>query len=160
MSRVVVKDKEWRKVRKQIDRLVRKGSLQVGIIAGKGAEDLHEDSGLTMAEIGAVHEFGAPKAGIPQRSFIRGGVKKNADEIRSVIVKVAKGWLRPSATLSIKQGLDIIGVATTNAIRRFITSDDNGLAALKPATVERKGSTRPLVDTGRLLNSITWRSDA
>lgn len=45
--------------------------VRVGILGkdGKGKHD--KKSGLTNAELGAIHEFGAPAKNIPQRSFLQ-----------------------------------------------------------------------------------------
>ena len=53
-------------IEKLFKRLSEKGSVDVGILTGEGQ---HEESDLTIAEVGFFHEFGSVRA--PERSFIR-----------------------------------------------------------------------------------------
>ena len=50
--------------------LNRKISIKVGILAPEASQK-HSGSGLTMAELGAIHEFGSADGKIPARSFLR-----------------------------------------------------------------------------------------
>lgn len=49
---------------------------------------LHRDSKGNAVSIGAVHEFGAPRAGIPKRSFLRSTYGKQERTISKLIRKV------------------------------------------------------------------------
>lgn len=49
---------------------------------------LHRDSKGNAVSIGAVHEFGAPRAGIPKRSFLRTTYKKQKATIENIIKAV------------------------------------------------------------------------
>ena len=49
---------------------------------------LHRDSKGNAVSIGAVHEFGAPRAGIPERSFLRSTYKRQKIAIENIIKAV------------------------------------------------------------------------
>lgn len=46
---------------------------------------LHRDSKGNAVSIGAVHEFGAPRAGIPKRSFLRSTYTKQKTAVENII---------------------------------------------------------------------------
>ena len=126
--------------------------VRVGVLADAPKEGA-EDSGLSLLEVAAVHEFGAPEAGIPQRSFIRATVDARAGDIEKVQKAVAARAL--SGAITPDQALDQIGAKVASFMQATI---NNGIApALAEETVERKGSSKPLVDTGQLKSSITWQ---
>jgi hypothetical protein len=51
------------------------------------------------------------------------------------------------------EGAKIMGLAAENAVKRKILTGK--FAPLKPATIKRKGHSKPLIDTGQLYDSIT-----
>lgn len=109
-------------------------------------------TGNTVVEIATIHEFGM---GVPERSFIRAFVDENEalikKKIRTLGKKIVKG------TLSSKQALDILGVWLTGKIQSRIAK---GIPpALAQATIDRKGSSKPLINTGQLRSSITHETD-
>lgn len=140
----------WKKLLSALKR--REPYVRVGILSSE-----QHSEGMTVLEIAIIHEFGAPGAGIPQRSFIRGTVELKRDEIDAMIVKLSRRLLTEG---SIKRGetpadmLNILGAWLASEIKKYIA--DGIDPPLKPATIEAKGSSTPLIDTGRLLNAITW----
>ena len=56
-------------------------SIEIGILGEDKGGDKHEGSDITVLEIATIHEFGAPKANIPSRSFIRAGYDSNKNKI-------------------------------------------------------------------------------
>lgn len=128
--------------------------VRVGVLAGSGDHD-----GISMIELAAIHEFGSPAANIPERSFIRStfartdivdGLNRQAAALARAIVAgkltadVALGRIGAWAAAQIK-----------GTIRNKMTEGPED-QALKPATIARKKSSTPLVDTGRLLGAISW----
>lgn len=53
--------------------------------------------------------------------------------------------------------LRIAGAFLEGKVKEKITQSDPDWPPLKPETVKRKGSSRPLIDTGRLRDSITHK---
>jgi phage gpG-like protein len=128
--------------------------VRVGVLeeATKATRE-EEGSPLTLLEVAAIHEFGAPAAGIPQRSFIRAGVDAQLPEIQRVQRALAGQTIRGATTLDV--ALDRLGAKVAALLQNRIS------AGIDPpnsaATIARKGSSKPLVDTGQLKASITWR---
>lgn len=107
----------------------------------------------TMAEvieIAAVHEFGAPKRNIPMRAFLRPSFDENFDDLQEFKKKQAKLVIEGEQTALV--GMSKIGEWLTNKTKEKIAS---GIPPeLSPATIKRKGSTKTLIDTGQMLNSV------
>ncbi len=124
----------------------------VGVLADDAKREHDGESGkASLLEVAAIHEFGAPAAGIPQRSFIRGTVDEKEAEIRELQAKQAQRILR--GDVDAPTALEQIGLKVTGMVQQRIARGiEPPLAA---ETVERKGSSKPLVDTGQLRSSIT-----
>lgn len=151
MGDVYGNDRGWRELKK---RLLGKidPHVRVGIIGSKGGSASRD--GISMVELAAIHEFGAPNANIPERSFIR----RTFHEKRKDLAKLTRELARKVYSrerLPIKDALDTLGAWGAAQVKNTITGEPIP-PPLQPKTIERKGSTRPLVDTGQLLNSITW----
>jgi hypothetical protein len=58
--------------------------LRVGVFGSKANASHENAGGMTVLELGLVHEFGAPAAGIPQHSYIRAVLDERAGEIRAM----------------------------------------------------------------------------
>lgn len=110
---------------------------------------------LTLIEVAGWHEFGAPDANIPKRSFIRGTIDVKREQISAlqvaVLTRVVKGEITE------QQGLDQIGAKVAGMIQTAISQ---GIPpALAQATIDRKKSSVALIDTGQLRSAITWKVD-
>ena len=110
---------------------------------------------LTNAEVGVIHEFGAPNAKIPERSFLRMPILSRLDdEIRTV---PAGDWKDLLVSSGLPGVLRAIGQSAVNVIQMaFHTGGFGRWAKLKPATMRRKGSSDILVDSTQLRRSITF----
>lgn len=150
-SQVKVDDKAWKELRRHLKKLEREGAhVKVGVLASSGT---HAESGISMIEIASVHEFGSPSIGVPERSFIRAGIQEKRDDLVRILNGLAKGIVQDKITVD--EALQKLGLWGANAVKRKITSSDIP-PPLKASTVARKGSTKPLVDTGQLVNSISF----
>lgn len=157
MNTVVDRDNGWRAMLKRARDLASKeASVKVGILVDAPAKDHDGESGpLTIAQVAALHEFGAPEANIPMRSFVRATVDEQRTEIAKLQHVVAGKCLAGTTTTG--QGLDLIGAKVASMMIRKINS---GIAPpLAQSTIDAKGSSKPLVDTGQLKSSITWQAD-
>lgn len=106
---------------------------------------------LSLLEVAAVHEFGAGH--VPARSFIRATIDEKRSEIErlqeQLAVKVVEGKITP------EDALGLVGAKVAAWCQARIAA---GIAPpLKPATIARKGSSTPLINTGQLRSAITWR---
>ena len=124
--------------------------VKAGILAKDGSQNHSE--GITVFQIGMIHEFGAPEKNIPRRSFIRVPIENNIKEITKLIENNHK--LVSENSMSAKVALDRIGLKAQNTIKKSFR--DNDWKANSRATVKRKGSSRPLINTGQLVGSISY----
>lgn len=92
---------------------------------------------------------------IPERSFLRAGHDAHAENLLKKAEILLKQVL--DGKMSPQQWLDEgIGKPMATKIKDFlreISSPPN-----HPYTTDKKGSSNPLIDTGAMLNGITWRT--
>jgi hypothetical protein len=146
--RVKVIDRGWNRL---VKNLVRSPNVRSKVGVQGSEAEVARTGGLTNAGLAAVHEFGSPARGIPERSFLRStfdekqkGYQKELDRIAGMVLDGAalEGEMR---LLGETYRSDIIG-----KIHSSIPPP------LSPETIERKGGeSTPLIDTGQLLNSIS-----
>lgn len=144
----VINDQVWRDLRAKISRLGDR-RVRVGVFASAGTEV----TGTTLAEIASIHEFGAPKAHIPARPFLRPAFTSDGGAaLRGFCERTARALL--SEKIDVDKALGLLGLFGANAVKARIRS--NTPPELSARTIARKGSTKTLIDTGRMLNAITW----
>lgn len=124
--------------------------VKAGVLAKDGSKQHSE--GITVFQIGMIHEFGVPEKNIPRRSFIRVPIENNIKEITKLIENNHK--LVSENSMSAKVALDRIGLKAQNTIKESFRNND--WKANSEATIKRKGSSRPLIDTGQLIGSISY----
>lgn len=107
---------------------------------------------VTVAQIAAIHEFGAPGAGIPERSFMRGAIDQNGPALEKFMRRLTLEILLGKSTR--KRAFGILGEFVKNLMKRTIQRGVPPPNA--PETIRRKGSSKPLIDTGQMINSIDW----
>jgi hypothetical protein len=139
---IKIRDQAWREIRK---RLGRKGQsyVKAGVFGS-----------AKVATIGAVHEYGNRDGSIPSRSYVRSTLSERRDEMVKMQAALTRRVIAGKLTLD--QAMGLLGLWCANAIKGKIISSDIP-PPLKPATVARKGSSKVLIDTGELLNHITWK---
>lgn len=123
-------------------------SILIGVTQKSDARS----DGMNNATLAMIHEFGSPKHNIAQRSFLRVPLAQNQEKITTLAKEQVYKAL--SNETSVIRPLEEIGIFSSNLCKMAIT--DGLTPALKPATIKRKKSSKPLIDTGNLLNSITW----
>lgn len=146
MSDTTVWDKLLTKL---LARRTRGAHVKVGVLGDAGNKD--HGGGVTVVDIAMIHEFGAPGANIPERSFIRDTMTKEQKRIGNIAGKVAVKVV--TGTMPVVKALDILGLAAVSMVKKNMTGSIP--PPLQAATIEAKGSSKPLIDTGQLLSSIT-----
>jgi phage gpG-like protein len=145
-------DHGWKKFRKQMDEIkADKTQVRVGILASSAERQGGEISNL---ELGMIHEFGAPGANIPQRSFLRATADQKKQAWGKLIEQLSKKLVNKG--ISLQDALGLLGQRASADIKNTITQGAGIPPPLKPETIRRKGSSRPLVDSGQLVASITY----
>lgn len=154
--------------------------VKVGILDGTPQGDyVAEGSALSVAEIAVVNEFGTEDGHVPERSFLR----STFDGTREEMIEFAKGmiWRVLDGSLSTDQFLGIVGSKMVSAVKATIRS--NVPPPNAPSTIMRKArrgrtkslftralknvggglaqvgaaaAVKTLIDTGRMLNAVTW----
>jgi phage gpG-like protein len=127
---------------------------KVGILSRNGGSARY-DNGLSVVEVAAIHEYGAPGANIPERSFIRAPFEGNPSDLKKITKKLARAVL---GGMPMSQAMGLLGEWGVAKIRRYVSVGGN-LAPLKPSTIKRKKSSKPLIDTGRLMNAVSYEVD-
>jgi len=124
--------------------------LEIGIFSDSGSPTA---GGEDILSIAFTHEFGYAARNIPERSFMRAGFDENESKISNMIeVQIGKVM---SMEITAETAMGRIGEYVKGLIQRKITELSS--PPLHPVTIERKGSSNPLIDRGHLRMSITWR---
>lgn len=130
-----------------------KRQVTVGIHADAG---VHPDSGITNAQLGALLNYGNPHnklfgnpAPIPARPWLVPGVESGTQDIADTI---AHGITND---LPLNQVLEQVGSFAAGSVQQYMT--DLTSPANSAYTVSRKGSDNPLIDTGALRASVTYK---
>ena len=115
------------------------------------------DRPLTNAELGYIHEFGAPEANIPARPFLLPGVENARAAIAAEYRHAAEAALDGR---NVAEAAHLrVGITAQNAVRAKIT--EGPFAPLAERTLKRrkargrKGES-PLIDTGQMRASVTF----
>ena len=144
-------DKGMAKIREQIAALSQL-SVKAGIVEGTGGKD-----GVSIAQYAAYNEFGVPgkkkKWRIPPRPFIRGFVENESGEIKATQERLFK--LVSEGKMSADTAIKRLGQFAQDGIKRYIMGGD--FVPNAEATIQRKGSSRPLIDTGTMRNSVRYQ---
>jgi len=128
--------------------LKKKYVSKVGILTDTARKD-----GFGNVQLGAVHEFGSYSRNIPARSFLRVPLMGHGKDIIKDCADVA---LQAFVDGDPKKAYKVLGIAGEAVVQKaFETSGDGKWPGLKPATIARKGSSMPLIDTGSLRRSVT-----
>ena len=144
-------------IKKAINELGKQISVKVGILGSDGSKQAKNDDNelgkITMATLGAIHEFGSTKANIPARSFIQMPLERKFKQELSR----NKGFKQALKELDITKLNNEAGLTATVVINDAFASGGFGeWTPLKPETIRRKGSDGILIDTGDLRRSISY----
>lgn len=110
--------------------------------------------GITNAELMFIHENGSPLKHIPARPVLDLTITyANKNLVQKSIVKGATQYILTGNIKDLEDELERLCIRMESYARRVIRRS-NLLAPNAPSTIKRKGSDRPLLDTGQLANSI------
>lgn len=122
------------------------------------------EDGTSLAVIAAANEFGVNYAlgegqhgpvrrHIPERSFLRAGIRENMGDFRELNARNLRLVARGSMTED--RALGLLGLKAASAVQEKII--DGPFEPNAPSTIAAKGSSRPLIGkSGQLRQSITW----
>lgn len=140
-SKIRVRDSDpgFRKLRK---RFKGPNRVDIGVFAAQGSD---------LVIKAASNEFGTENN--PERSHLRAGIDEGKRDIDNSVVNSYNRIFAGRSTKLIELGrLGLLGTAlVVNKINKGPFTPN------KPVTIARKGSSRPLIDTGRLRAAYTHR---
>ena len=116
-------------------------AVKVGVLGSEGSDQVM---------IATWNEFGTET--IPERSFMRSTMRAEQDKYTDAMAKGMERVL--SGKMSVEQVLGLVGLQVVSDVQKTITDLDDPPNA--DATIERKGSSNPLIDTGRMRQSISF----
>lgn len=119
---------------------------KVGVLGGDAYPN-----GLTAAANAAIHNFGTKT--VPARPFMENGAKLFSDSKD----QVAKIYTLAIETRDASVANQQVGALFAQKVREAIRK--GSYAALAKSTIARKGSSKPLIDTGLLIGSITFEEN-
>ena len=122
-----------------------KPKVYIGVPTSKNG--MHE-GGINMATLLALHVLGAPSRGIPQRDPLRPPLIANAQRYSDLLALGLKNGTDP------KLVYEKIGIVATNDVKDYFITGN--FKALSEKTIKAKGSSKPLISTGELRNSISY----
>lgn len=107
-------------------------------------ENVEGSDNFNLASLAAVLEFGNER--IPSRPFLRQTLAENQEKYTTLFVKLFESGV------SIDQIYEQIALIAQGDVQQNIV---NGKwAANAPSTIKRKKSSKPLIDTGKLRQSV------
>lgn len=115
--------------------------LEAGFLEGVTYPD-----GMSVPMVASLNEFGTYN--IPPRPFFRNAINKNSD-------KWGKIFLQGMQKQSARNAFGLLGERIRKDIVQSI--NDTNEPPNSPVTIARKGSSKPLVDTGLMRASVNYR---
>lgn len=146
-SSLKINDKKWKELKRQIPK-IKNAEVTVGIQSDAGSGE----DGTPIAAYAFFNEVGT-KRGIPERPFMRDTVDKQRGKWGKVadaaISSILAGTRTPEA------GFSLLGTVAEADIKEAIVSGD--WAPNAQSTIYRKGSSKPLIDTGAMRQAIRYK---
>jgi len=134
---------EGKRFFKELEELAK---LEVRIGFQKGEAD-HD--GVDMADIAMFNEVGTVR--IPARPFLRQSVDGNVDKVKSAMAKQAQAIAKGG---NAQDALNALGVMQKGLVQGSMSR--GSFAPNAPSTVRKKGSSKPLIDTGKMRQSVSF----
>ena len=144
----MIKDKltpDGRRLMKEIDNL-KKLQVRVGYQQGEA----QEDDGVDILDVAMWNELGTSRS--PSRPFLRMSVDENADKINAFIKAQLRKLAKGESTA--EQILKAIGAFQKGLVQAKIK--DGEFVPNAPSTIRKKKSDKPLIDTGRMRQSVNF----
>lgn len=105
-----------------------------------------------LATVAATHEYGSVSKNIPARATIGPAIDKNENKILKLKARLVEAVM--AGKISVDNALDTLGEFVVSKIKREITLLRE--PPLSPITIKRKRSSKPLIDTAQMRNSVNF----
>lgn len=136
------------KLYKQINEL-KEGQVFIGFPEGEATHTGPDGESADMALIAAYNEYGTSTT--PARPFLKQTVDSNQDKIKAMCKQTVKDISDGKPTEGCLKRLGAFGVGL---VQETITN--GSFAPNNPQTIKRKGSDKPLIDTGQMRQSVHY----
>lgn len=107
-----------------------------------------------VAIYAAVHEYGSSDGHTPPRRWLTKGIEDNGMAVQAAMAATATAILDQRVTKA--KAVDNLGADVADIVRAHVNSA-NFPPPLKTETVRRKGHAKAMVDSGKMMESITHR---
>jgi hypothetical protein len=116
-----------------------------------------ETAKINNAELLYLHTHGSELMKIPPRPVIEPAIeaRENKEHISEQLSIAAKMVLNGKPAIA-KRQLKTVGMLGQNIARAWFTDPRNNWPPNSPITIAKKGSERPLIDTGQLRQAIIY----
>lgn len=149
-------DKGWAKLGATMKTLSKGPHVRVGIFEGSGADRPPEPGARenpTNVELAFWFEFGTWSQ--PARPWFRITFEKKRPDwaalMKRLLSAIARGKLNDA------QALGLLGERAASDLRLTVTQGAFIFAPNALRTIQLKGSSRPGIDTGRMVNAVTYK---
>ena len=146
-------DRGYDQAYKNMMDMAKKPYVKIGILTAKKHKPKNgssKKSPLTIAEVATYNEFGTRT--IPERSFLRSTADENKNKWPKKFEPLQNKMI--TGQIKVKKALELAGLAIEADIRRVIQQTHPKWPPLALSTIKNKKSSRPLIDTDQLINSI------
>lgn len=126
-----------------LDQFTNGDHVVIGLIGPRGRAK-HPEANVSMATIGTFQEFGTHQ--IPARSFMRHTTVEARDFLPGIIARAV-----PDGNI-----LEAAGEFMRRLMTRTIYRSRTWARPNRPATLRQKEGTIPLIDSGAMVDAITW----
>lgn len=141
-------DKGWDRIKKEVQKM-KTAHVNIGVLSKAPS---YPDGGPNLADVATWMEFGVPSKSIPARPFMAQTFDTNVGGILSYLKRQKDAIMAGQATVD--SALNMLGLWYVGKTKETIVGGD--FAPNAPRTIKQKGSSRPLVDTRHLSNSINY----
>lgn len=121
-------------------------------IFGRHKNSGEHSTGINNADLLFILEHGSPVKNIPPRPLLKPVIEKHRPEIEKVFIKVYNALVNGD-TNTANYEMDKLAQRIEMWGKKYFV-EENGWAPNKESTIKRKGSSRPMIDTGQLRSSI------
>ncbi len=142
---------EWSKMTKEGEKLkqVIKECKEKAVYVGFNSSSGSEENGASIVDVAVWNEFGTEH--MPSRPFMRDTLRNNKDEIKSMLASGMKSMI---ASGDAEKTFNMVGSKVKGMVQQEIR--DGEFEPNAPSTIKQKGSSHPLIDTGRMRQSVVY----
>ena len=139
--RMTNEGKRIQKEMKELDKLM--------VAVGFPDDNKKNANGVSIAEYAAYNDLGTNMT--TSRPFMRNSAEKHGTDYNRIAEQTIKGIMSGG---SAQAALEKLGVFAKGIVQEEIT--DGVFESNKESTIGRKGSSKPLIDTGTMRNSVNY----